>query len=204
LTRQNNILELCHKTNKEPSDLVESNWGSHGALDVERSDVLPLLLQQGHQEIDGHVDVLDELIIAHLHVTDGDGQAENLLHLELDGGFHLANLGVHVVASGEDRWKLTSLVETRSEQTRDLSNERVGSEEGVVLFGKLLHELLVLVELFEVFDRHAWDAVLVGLIDMRLVTEDTYGELGSSNVGKLDGTAETLVLLGIVVLEHDL
>ena len=39
-----------------------------------------------------------------------------------------------------------TLGETGAEQTRDLLDERLGREEGVVLLGELLDELLVLVQ----------------------------------------------------------
>jgi hypothetical protein len=39
-----------------------------------------------------------------------------------------------------------TLRETGAEETRDLLDERLGREEGVVLLGELLDELLVLVE----------------------------------------------------------
>lgn len=50
----------------------------HGALDVQGTHVLPVLLQQGHQEVDGQVDVVDEFVLRHLHVTHGHGQTEHL------------------------------------------------------------------------------------------------------------------------------
>ena len=37
-----------------------------------------MLLQQGDQEVDRQVNVLDELILGHADVADGDVQAENL------------------------------------------------------------------------------------------------------------------------------
>jgi hypothetical protein len=39
---------------------------------------------------------------------------------------------------------------------------------------------------------------------MLLVTKDAHGEVVTGNVLQLDGSGETLVLLGIVVLESDL
>lgn len=58
--------------------LVEALGFPHGALDVQSSHILPVLLQQGHQEVDGQVDVVDELILCHLHVTDSHSQTEHL------------------------------------------------------------------------------------------------------------------------------
>ena len=37
-----------------------------------------MLLQQRHQKVDGQMNVLDQLVFGHGHVTDGYAQAENL------------------------------------------------------------------------------------------------------------------------------
>ena len=59
--------------------------------------VLPVLLQQRDQEVHGEMDVLDELLLSHPDVADSHGEAENLLHLELDGGLEVKDLGVKVI-----------------------------------------------------------------------------------------------------------
>lgn len=64
------------------------NW-THGALDVESSNILPMLLQQRNKEIDGELDVLLDLLWGHADVGDGEGNAGNLLQLELDGALQL-------------------------------------------------------------------------------------------------------------------
>ena len=51
---------------------------SHGALNVERTDVLPMLLEQGDQEVDGQMDVLNQLVLSHVHVANGDVEAQHL------------------------------------------------------------------------------------------------------------------------------
>ena len=82
---------------------------AHGGLDVEGLDVLPVLLQQGHQEVHGQVDVLSQLLLCHLNVSNGNVKAENLLHLELDGGLKVKHLLGKVVAVGHQGGELTSL-----------------------------------------------------------------------------------------------
>merc|ERR1712173_298604 len=79
-----------------------------------------------------------------------------------------------------------------------------GGQESVVFFGELFNQFFVLVELFQVIDGHVWDAEFGGFINMGLVTEDANGKFWSSGVWELDGTGESLVLLWIVVFEHDL
>ena len=89
--------------------LVEPLDGAHGGLDVETLHVLPVLLQQRHEEVHGEVDVLDELLLRHLHVPDGDAETQHLLHLELDGGLEVQNLLGQVVAVSHQGGELSSL-----------------------------------------------------------------------------------------------
>ena len=49
----------------------------YGALDIHGTHVLPVLLQQGHQEADDQVNFGDEFVLGHLHVTDSHSQTEH-------------------------------------------------------------------------------------------------------------------------------
>lgn len=60
--------------------LVESLGFAHGALDVEGTHVLPVLLQQRHQEVDSEVEVVNKLILCHLHMSYSHSQTEHLQH----------------------------------------------------------------------------------------------------------------------------
>ena len=88
---------------------VKSLDRSHGGLDVQGLHVLPVLLQQGDEEVHGQVHVLSQLLLRHLHVADGDVKAENLLHLELDGGLEVEHLGLDVIVVGDEGGELASL-----------------------------------------------------------------------------------------------
>ena len=76
---------------------------------METLHVLPVLLQQRHQEVHRQVDVLDELLLTHLHVAHGDAETEDLLHLELDGGLEVQGLVLQVVVVGDKSGELASL-----------------------------------------------------------------------------------------------
>ena len=76
---------------------------------MEGLHVLPVLLQQGDEEVHGQVHVLSQLLLSHLHVADGDVEAENLLHLELDGGLEVEHLGLDVIIVGDEGGELASL-----------------------------------------------------------------------------------------------
>jgi len=184
--------------------LVQTLAGTHGALDVKRADVLPVLLQQRHQEVDGQTDVGSQVIRLHGNVADSHGQAQDLLELKLDGGFQLLDLGDHVVSVSDHRREFTGLVQPGTQDTRDLLDERVGSQESVVFLGELFDQLLVLVHLLQGLLVHAGNTVGRGFIAMLLITKNANGELGPRNMTQLHGTRETLLLLRIVVLQVDL
>ena len=177
---------------------------THGRLQEQRLDVLPVLLQQRNEEVDGQHDVGNQLVFSHTDVTDGNTETENLLQLELDGSSQFIGLiGQRVVVRNGGR-ELTDLVETGTQKTRNLLDKSIGSKESIVLLGELLNELLVLVELLKIINRLEFHTGTLGLITVESITENTNGHVGTGNVGKLDGTRETLITLGIVVLQTDL
>jgi len=186
------------------SSLVQTLRLAHGRLEVERLDVLPVLLEKGDKEVDSQHDVGNELILSHVHVTDCNAQAQNLLKLELDGGTELISLDGKVIVVGDGGRELANLVETGTEKTGDLLDESLRGNESIVLLGELLDELLVLVELLQILNRLELHTGSLGLVAVESITENADGHLGTGNIGKLDGTRETLVTLGIVVLETNL
>jgi hypothetical protein len=125
--------------------LVETLWWGHGSLDGQATNVLPALLQQGHEVVDSQHDVTDQLILSHADIADGDTHAENLLKLELDCGLDIGDLVGEILSVGDWGWEFASLGETGSEETRNLLDEGVGRDEGIVLACELLDQLLVLV-----------------------------------------------------------
>ena len=184
--------------------LEEAVRRTHSGLDVQRLDVLPVLLQQGHQEVDSRLDVDEQLLFGHFNVTDGDSHAKNLLKLELDLGLDVVDLVLERLVVGGERRELAGLVQTRAQETRNLLNDGLGGKEVLVLLRELLDELLVLVELLQGFDVHGVDAVTSRFFAVLGVTEDAHLELRARNSRQLDGTVETLILLRIIVLQTNL
>ena len=177
---------------------------THGRLQVQRLDVLPVLLQQGDKEVDGQHDVGNQLVFSHFEVTNSNTKTENLLQLELDGGTEFVGLVGQGVRVRDGSRELTDLVETRTQETRDLLDQSFGSKESIVLLGELLDELLVLVELLKIVNRLEFHTGTLSLVTVESITENTDGHTGTSNVGELDGTRETLITLRIVVLQTNL
>jgi len=184
--------------------LVDALGLAHGGLDVEGLDVLPVLLEEGDEEVDGNLDVSVNLVLGHLNVGHSDTEGKDLLELELDGTTDGVDLLVGVLGVLEEGWELTELVHGRSEETRNLLHDGGRGKEEVVAVGELLDLLLVLVERLETLDIHARDASGLGLLDVLGITKDATGHAWARNVRELDGTGETLILLRIVVLEDHL
>lgn len=153
--------------------LVQTLRGRHGSLDDKAANVLPALLEQGNEVVDGQHDVSDELVVGHANVANGDTKAQNLLKLELDGGLDVGNLGGHVFRVGDGGREFTGLGKTRTQETGNLLDQTLGSEEGIVLASKLLDELLVLVQLPQVLSGHGIETVVLRTVKIVLVTKNT-------------------------------
>ena len=149
---------------------------------------MPILLQQRNKEVDTKGDVGGKLFWSHFSMSDGNRQAKNLLHLELDGSLEFFNLGSQGVGVGQDGRELAGLVETRTEDTGDLLNERFGGEESIISLGELLDQLLVLVELLEVISSHARDVLGLGFVTVLLVTEDADLHLRTRDVAESENS----------------
>jgi len=195
-------MQLVRGNSEDLEENLESR--AHGRLDVQDLDVLPVLLEEGHKEVDGQLHVEGNVGGGHLNVGDGKGHAHDLLHLELDGSLGRLDLLLKVVVLVEDGRELTGLGETRTKDTGDLLDQGGGSKEVIVLLGELLDKLLVLVELLEVVNGHLVNAQLVGLLAVLLVTQDADGGVGLGDDGESEGSGETLVSGGVVVLQSDL
>lgn len=177
---------------------------SHGTLDVDNTNVLPLLLQQGSEEIGSQLYVNNVLLLGKTYVSNSNVQAHDLLHLKLNGGLDLIDLLLHIIRWGKKGRELSCLGKTGSQKTRNLLDHVVGSKEEIVLLGKLLYELLVLVKLLQVLNAHVVNTDTVGLLTMGSVSEYATLEVGAGKRRKLEGSTETLLTLRIVVLQGDL
>ena len=96
---------------------------AHGGLDVDRLEIVPSLLEERGEEVDAHADVLSELLLSHLLVADADGEAGDLLELELDGSAGVVDLGSQVLVVSDDLGEHTNTVEDGSEDGGDLLDE---------------------------------------------------------------------------------
>ena len=97
---------------------------AHGALDVDGLDVLPVLLEERHEEVDRQVDVGEQLCFGHLDVADGNAEAESLLQLELDGALDFVELLKNVFVGAEQRGELAGLGEGVNNARKKDKNDR--------------------------------------------------------------------------------
>lgn len=88
--------------------LVDTLGRRHRSLDRQAANVLPSLLQQRDEVVDGQHDVGDQLILSHSDVSDGDTHAQDLLQLELNGGLDFVDLGAEILVVGDRGWEFTS------------------------------------------------------------------------------------------------
>lgn len=198
---------LCSRQKGSPDTtehLINTGSRAHGSLNIKGLDVLPVLLEEGDEEVDAQHGVGNDFVVGHFDVADGDTQAEDLLELEFDGGLGFFDLGSQVVGVGDGGGELTGLVQTRTQETGDLLDDDVGGEEEIVAGSQFLDFLLALVQLFQVVSGTEVDTELFGLIAVDFVTQDADLQGGTGGVGETDGTGETLVVLDVVVLQTDL
>jgi len=177
---------------------------AHGALDVQGLDVLPVLLQQGDEEVDRDLHVGVDLLRGHADMGTSDAKGEHLLQLELDGGLDVVDLLLEVLSALHECGELTHLVHGGSKETGDLLHNGPRSQEEGVLVRELLDLLLVLVEGLEGLDVEAVQPSRLGLLHVEGIPKHAARHALARDVGQLDGAGETLVLLRVVVLEHDL
>jgi len=85
-----------------------------------------------------------------------------------------------------------------------LLDQDFGSKESVVFLGKFFDELLVLVEFFQIINRHIFELNILGTIDVVGIGQDTDGHARTRNIWQLYGSRETFVTLRIIVFETDL
>jgi len=179
---------------------------THGRLDVDRFQVVPSLLEEGDQEVEAHHDVLSELVIGHVLSAGTATHAGDLSELELDRGAEVLNRQDKGLVVGDSHRELLDSVKNGSADDGHLLDDGVGGDEDIVLLGPLFDDFLVLVVLLELIEGGDSDVevVLLGFGLVLLIGDHADLKVGTGDVGESHGSDETLILLGIVVLECEL
>ena len=103
-------------------------------------------------------------------------------------------------------WELANPVKSGSANNWDLLNKRIGGEKDRVLLGPVLNELLVFVEFLQVVETSDLDVDTSSgaLVSVLLIGDEADLQLWTRDVGKSDGTNETLILGWVIILQGDL
>lgn len=91
------IVRQFHTSLFQRANLIQTLWLSHGALEVESSYILPVLLQKRNQEVDSKVNICYKLILSHFNVANSHSKAQNLKGLTKTSQLvtHQADLPAH-------------------------------------------------------------------------------------------------------------
>lgn len=184
---------------------------AHAGLDVDRPNLLPALLGERSQIVNGHSDVVSDFLIAELNssslktkVPDGAAEADALLELEPDSVLDFFDLVDDLLTLAHGDGESVDLDQHVSEELGDLLDDHIGAQKDVVLLGPLVDFGTLLIEGLQTFDIDEVDASLLGLVVVNGVTHDADLELVVDQVGEPHEAAELLVLFEIVVPEHNL
>lgn len=85
------------------STLIQPLRRAHACLDGQATHVLPALLQQTDQVVDGEHDIRYQLVFRHPYVADRNTETQHFLELEFDGGFDFGDLLAKVFVVGDGR-----------------------------------------------------------------------------------------------------
>jgi hypothetical protein len=88
--------------------LVEALGRRHRSLDRQAAHILPALLQQRDEVVDGQHDVGDQLVLGHADIANSNTHTQDFLQLELDGALDFVDLGGQVFVVGDGGGEFTS------------------------------------------------------------------------------------------------
>jgi len=176
--------------------LVNSMGFSHSSLDIKGFDVLPILLEEGNEEVDGHGDIDNQLIFGMSNVSNGNSDAKDFLQLKLHRAFHIRHFRFHILVGSEKGWEFASFVQTWSQDSRNLTKNRLACQKSIVFLGKFLDEFFVLVEFLEGLNVFEFDTDLGGLVIVDLVSKNAEIKSRLAFNRKFDGPLKRLSFCG--------
>ena len=88
--------------------LVKALGRRHGSLDGQAAHVLPALLQQRNEVVDGQHDVGNQLVLGHADIANSNTHTQDFLQLELDGALDFVDLGRQIFVVGDGGGEFTS------------------------------------------------------------------------------------------------
>ena len=76
---------------------------------MQSSNVLPSFLHQRNEEVDGHSEILPDVVLSGLDVSDGSSQAGSLLGLEFHSVLDLFDLILELFSFSKSDWEESHL-----------------------------------------------------------------------------------------------
>ena len=148
---------------------------------MEGAHILPSLLHEGDQEVDGHGEVLPDVVLTSLQGSDGSTEAGGFLGLELDGMLEFVNLGSDLLSLSKGDGEETHLDQDVTEQLGGLLGHGVRGQQHVVLLGPLFDLGLILVKGLQTVNIDVGDSVGSGFLNVCGVGKD-------ADLSEMEGT----------------
>ena len=133
---------------------------------------MPALLHEGDKEVDGHGEVLSDLLLGLLDVADGGSEAGGLLGLELDGMLDFINLISELFSFSQCDGELSELDQDVAQKFGNLLGDGVGGEKDVVLLAPFLYFCLIFVESFQSIDINVGDVIGSGFFNVSGISQN--------------------------------
>ena len=120
---------------------------AEGALNIQSlEEILPIFIEQLHQEVDREVDTVHNLLICHPHVANNHYC-----------GLYFISFGHQVPILGQQGRELASLIQGYTQDLWNLLDKRLLSQKGIIVLGQFLDQFLILVAFLQRLVVHVGD-----------------------------------------------
>lgn len=140
---------------------------------MQRLDVLPAFLQQRHQEVDGHIEVLPDIFRGEFSGSHGGAHTQHFFQLEFDGLLDFVAFGLHGLAFRDAEREFPDFHESIAQKLGNLLHQRLGGEESIVRFRPTFDQLLFFVEFLEAFHVNAVDVRFACVVTVSRRADDS-------------------------------
>lgn len=142
-------------------------------LNVQILHIVPAFLQERYKEVDTEIKVLANVLFAKVDCADRSTHAQNLLELELNSGLNFFHLILNAFRLTDHDRELVDFVEHVTEQSRDLSHERLASDQLVEGGSPFLDRFTLLVKFLETFNIDESDTGCLCLLAVECSADDS-------------------------------
>lgn len=133
---------------------------------------MPSFLHQRNQEVDGHGQVLSNVVLTCLNIANSGSQARSLLRLELDGVLELINFGGDLLSFSKGDWESVHLDQDVAQKFGGLLSDGIAGQKDIILLGPFFNFCLILVKSLETVNINERDSVGSCLLNVCSVSEN--------------------------------